>query len=180
MKLIAIIVDMQNGFASSERIQELGDRIDALLQKDLFDAVIATRFLNGDHSPYERFLDWTEMRTDEDIQLLPSILPYVDLTVDKQIYTCVNADFLQMLCQLNDGTMPEKVFLMGVDTDCCVLATATGLFENDIRPVVLTAYCDSTGGAEYHEAGLLCLKRLIGEKQLYGGSPETKHLLDSI
>lgn len=180
MKSIAIVVDMQNGFASSARIQKLGEKIADLLSRNLFDAVIATRFLNGENSSFEQFMGWDKMKSDEEICILPSILPYPDVTIDKYIYSCVNADFLQIMSQLNGGTMPEKVFLMGIDTDCCVLATATALFENDIRPVVLTAYCDSTGGAEYHEAGLLCLKRLIGEKQLYGGSPETKHLLDSI
>lgn len=30
----------------------------------------------------------------------------------------------------------------------------------------LTNYCESSGGPDSHKAGLLCLKRLIGEKQL--------------
>lgn len=75
--------------------------------------------------------------------------------------------FLQRLCQLNDGQLPRKVYLAGVDTDCCVLTTATSLFENNIRPIVLTKYCASNGGPQSHEAGILCLKRLIGEKQLF-------------
>ena len=55
---------------------------------------------------------------------------------------------------------------MGADTDCCVLTTATTLFEHNIRPVVLTSYCASNGGDKSHEAGVLCMKRLIGKGQL--------------
>ena len=43
---------------------------------------------------------------------------------------------------------------------------ATALFECSIRPIVLTKYCASNGGAESHNAGITCMKRLIGEKQL--------------
>ena len=82
------------------------------------------------------------------------------------MYSCVNADFLQLLSQCSNGKYPEQVFIAGVDTDCCVLKTATDFFEHNIRPVVLTEYCYSNGGQQSHEAGILCMKRLIGEKQL--------------
>ena len=78
----------------------------------------------------------------------------------------MNANFIQRLCQLNGGMYPERVFVICADTDCCVMTIATALFENNIRPVVLSHYCDSNGGPESHHAGLLCLKRLIGEKQI--------------
>ena len=81
----------------------------------------------------------------------------------------MNQHFLQRICQLNDGNFPEKLFIAGVDTDCCVLKIATDLFENNIRPVVLTNYCGSNGGSESHLAGIICMKRLIGEGQLYSG-----------
>lgn len=38
-------------------------------------------------------------------------------------------------------SLPEKVFLAGDDTDCCVLASALRLMESGVRPVVLTRYC---------------------------------------
>ena len=78
----------------------------------------------------------------------------------------VNSSFIQKLCQLNEGEYPKQVFIVGADTDCCVLTIATALFENNIRPIVLTNYVDSNGGAESNAAGLLCLKRLIGSNQL--------------
>ncbi len=78
----------------------------------------------------------------------------------------MTANFIQRLCQLNDGVFLEKVFVVGVDTDCCVMMLATALFEYNIRSIVLTKYCASNGGTESHNAGKTCMKRLIGEKQL--------------
>jgi nicotinamidase-related amidase len=78
----------------------------------------------------------------------------------------VNPNFIQRLCQLNGGEFPECVFIVGIDTDCCVLSIATALFETNIRPIVLTGYCASNGGMESHDAGIQCMKRLIGERQL--------------
>ncbi|MDR4235666.1 hypothetical protein, partial [Priestia megaterium] len=75
---------------------------------------------------------------------------------------------------------PKKVFIIGADTDCCVLTIATALFENNIRPIVLTKYVDSNGGSESHKAGLLVLKRLIGKNQLVDVDPASREDLDII
>lgn len=166
MKNIVLVIDMQNGFARYEQTIELREKIAKLLEAQVFDGVVATRFLNDDHSTYERLLGWTRLKDHEERALDERYVQYIDATCDKYIYNGVTPNLLQKLAQLNDGTTPEKVFIVGADTDCCVLITATSLFEHNIRPVVLTNYCASNGGDASHEAGLLCMKRLIGEKQL--------------
>lgn len=57
-------------------------------------------------------------------------------------------------------------YIAGIDTDCCVLATATSLFERNIRPVVLAHYCASNGGERSHAAALTVLERTIGAQQI--------------
>lgn len=180
MKNILIIVDMQNGFARHEQTVRLMEKIQVLLQRDLFDVVVATRFLNADNSMYEKMFGWKRLKTEEDREIPPQIAEYVDFFADKYIYNCVNASFIQRLCQLNDGFYPEKVFLVGADTDCCVMTTSTALFENNIRPIVLTQYVDSNGGSESHKAGLLVMKRLIGSQQLVDQDPLSKEDLDAM
>lgn len=180
MKKILIIVDMQKGFTEYETTIQLTDRIIELLEKNIFDSVIATRFLNDKNSIYEKMFNWEHLETEEERTIPKAILEHVDYVADKYIYNCINASFIQRLCQLNGGEYPEKVFVVGVDTDCCVLTIATSLYENNIRPVVLTHYVDSNGGKESHEAGLLCMKRLIGEKQLSDVVPQTSKDLDEI
>ena len=166
MKNILIVVDMQKGFARYKQTQKLAEDIADLLEKNLFDIVIATRFLNQNDSIYERLLDWHRLKDRGEQQLDEKIQKHIDIVVDKNIYNCVNETFIQRLFSLNDGIKPKQIFVVGADTDCCVLVIATSLFENGIRPIVLTKYCHSNGGLKAHIAGLRCLKRLIGEKQL--------------
>lgn len=180
MKNILIIVDMQNGFARYNQTIELRERIKALLKRNIFDAVVATRFFNDDNSMYEKMFGWKRLKTDEERSVPQGILEYVDYYADKYIYNCVNPNFIQKLCQLNDGQYPQKLFIVGADTDCCVLTIATALFEHNIRPIVLTGYVDSNGGPESHRAGLLVLRRLIGEGQLVDIDPTSKEELERL
>jgi len=166
MKNILLVVDMQKGFARYEQTVELTSKIKILLERQLFDVVIATKFYNGTNSSYEKLFNWHRLKTDDEQELPDDIKKYVSCTINKSIYNCVNADFIQKLCQLNDGCYPTKLFIVGADTDCCVLTIATSLFEHNIRPIVLTKYCDSNGGPISHEAGITCMKRLIGQDQL--------------
>lgn len=165
-KNIVIVVDMQNGFARYDQTKALTQRVIELLESKVFDAVIATKFLNDNDSSYEKFFGWHRLKTEEERCINPEIEKHVDYVYEKYVYNCVNASFIQRLCQLNDGSYPEKVFVVGADTDCCVMTIATALFENNIRPIVLTHYCDSNGGPDSHQAGIMCLKRLIGPKQI--------------
>lgn len=169
MKNILILVDVQNGFIMHECTAKLVPRIEKLLQSQVFDYIVATKFLNFDNSIYEKLFNWYELKNEQDRGLFQTIEEYAEVIIEKTIYTCVNPNFLQRLCQLNDGVFPEKVFVAGIDTDCCVLKAAVDLFENNIRPIVLTHYCGSNGGQDSHNAGILCLKRLIGDKQLQSG-----------
>jgi len=166
MKNILLIVDVQKGFARKDSTITLVDKIKTLLQQEIFDVVIATRFLNNDYSIYKQLFGWDKLKTENEREIIPCIKEHVDYVFDKFIYNCVNSNFIQKVCQMNEGKYPEKIFIVGADTDCCVLTIATSLFECNIRPVILTKYCDSNGGFESHQAGLICLRRLIGERQL--------------
>lgn len=166
MKNIIIVVDMQKGFGRHEQTKILTHKIEELLDKKIFDIVIATRFLNNSNSIYEKLFTWKHLESEEERAIAPGIQKHVNYIEDKYIYNCVNASFIQRLCQLNDGIYPEKVFVVGADTDCCVLTIATALFEYNIRPVVLTYYCASNGGLDSHMAGIKCMERLIGINQI--------------
>lgn len=166
MKKILLLIDMQYGFTRNVQTERLADRIQNLLDLGLFDLVIATRFLNEDNSIYEQLLAWDRLKIEKERALIKGYLKHIDHVFDQYVYTCVDQSFIQRVCQLNEGRYPEKIYIAGADTDCCVLKVATDLFENSIRPIVLTKYCASNGGQNSHEAGLLCMGRLIGEKQL--------------
>lgn len=166
MKNILIFVDMQNDFTEQPQTKSLSNKIENMLALNLFDEVVATYFMNYNNSIYEKLMNWERLKSDKDRTIPSELQPYIDEYFPKNLYSCVSPSFLQMLCQLNDGEYPKKLFVAGVDTDCCVLKMAVDLFENNIRPIVLTNYCYSNGGEEFHKARLSCIKRLIGDKQL--------------
>lgn len=178
MKNILIVVDMQNGFNRYDQTHVLAKKVIELTNGGFFDTIIATRFLNKEGSQYTKFLNWHRLMATPDIDIVEGIK--YDVVVDKWIYTCVTKDFMNLLKHANGGKMPTHVFICGADTDCCVLKTATDLFEYYIMPIVLTEYCDSNGGPASHDAGIKVMTRLIGNKCLVSKKIRSKEDLNNI
>jgi nicotinamidase-related amidase len=169
MKNIVILVDVQNGFVNTEYAEESFKRIVRLLDRRIFDVVIATKYWNEEGSIISRFMEWDKLCTEEEQDLRAEIKPYVDYITSKNTYSSMTEEMKELLKTVNGGTFPEYVFVLGFDTECCVLSTATDLFELGIRPLVLTEYCGSHDGERYHEAGIISMEHLIGPKFLIGG-----------
>jgi len=106
------------------------------------------------------------MTTKEEIAVPEELAIHVDKYIDKHTYNCVDDKFVEILKAANIGKIPEKVYLCGVDTDCCVLMIAGALFERGIIPIILEKYIDSTGGIKSHKAGLKALERLVGKQNI--------------
>lgn len=165
MKNVLIVIDLQVGFINDKTIK-VANNIRDLLEGGEYSAVIATKFTNMPGSSFDSFLGWTGMLGEEEKALLSFVEENADIIVSKCSYSCVkNTNFIQSLLSLCDG-LPEEVTLVGVDTDACVLATAIDLFEMGIRPIIIEDCVGSSGGDEYHEAGMLLLKRSIGKEQI--------------
>lgn len=98
MKNISIVVDMQEGFACCEQTKQLRNRVVELLERNIFDAVIATRFLNEKDSIYEKLFGWKHLEQDAERSISKEIMEHVNYVADKYIYNCVNASFIQRLC----------------------------------------------------------------------------------
>lgn len=172
MKNILIVVDMQNGFIRYDRTRILAQKVVELTNSGIFDTVIATRFLNKEGSQYTKFINWHRLMSSPDIDLIEGIK--AEEIIDKCVYTCVTNDFLDLLKKYNNGELPTHVFICGADTDCCVMKTATDIFEKSIMPIVLTEYCDSNGGLESHNAGIMVMNRLLGKKSIVAEKIESK------
>lgn len=168
MKNILLVVDVQNGFTRYEQTRHTAEKIKNLINAKIFDSVIATRFFNKQGSQYTEFLHWNRLLNAPDTDLVEGIV--ADYVVDKNIYTCLTNEFINLLIKINNGVRPKYVFIVGIDTDCCVLKIAVDLFEQYIMPIVLTDYCNSNGGPNSHQAGLTVLSRNIGKNALVSGS----------
>ncbi len=154
-----LIVDVQVGFVN-DATRHILPQVEALQKQ--YAHVYATRFINAEGSPYRRLLDWHRFYEASDD--VPLAFRPVDgtIVIDKQVYTCVTSAFLEDL--RSKGI--EEVAICGIDTDACVATCAVDLFENGFRPILISKACASHAGAEYHEAALRILTRLIGKNQI--------------
>jgi len=157
-----VLIDLQNGFIT-DATSHIPARIEQLLQHtDKWDFVVATQFKNTPNSPYVNFLGWKELMSKESQALLPAVENNSHYIFTKSGYTCFTEEFKAFVHE-HDIT---DISLAGVDTNCCVLASAISAFENSIKTEVLEHYCASNGGAVSHEAGIECLKWIIGENAI--------------
>jgi len=157
MSLCLFVIDLQNGFIS-ENTKHVTQRIKSLLEQNIFEYVLFTRFLNTIDSPYVRYLNWDELLSESEQKIVDEIEPFAKVVFDKNIYTACNAETLAFIKTRNIKT----VFICGIDTEACVLKTAIDFFENDLIPYVLEYYSASNGGDNYHQAAILVLSQLIG------------------
>lgn len=169
MKNILLVVDIQNGFIVNEMTKNTLHNVEELLQASLFDAVVSTKYVNYPGSPIIKLMGWDLLLTEKEQALAGSVASYTDRIITKTRYSSVNDSLIETLKELNNGELPGYLFVLGVDTECCVLSTAIDLFEIGIRPIILSAYCGSSGGESYHHAGILSLHHLIGKNNIYDG-----------
>ncbi|EDX83050.1 isochorismatase family protein [Synechococcus sp. PCC 7335] len=156
-----LVIDVQNGFIS-QRTHYVARRIKSLLEKRLFDPVVFTRFINTPNSSYTRLLGWNRMFTSEETEISSLLQPFAKNIYNKSTYTALTEELSHFLKVRNIAT----VFVCGIDTDCCVLATTIELFDLGIRPYVLSHYSASNGGYNSAMAALTVLDRLIGSHHI--------------
>ena len=82
--------------------------------------------------------------------------------VSKSGYTAITPDVLELVAARGW----TDLYITGMDTESCVLATALNAFEAGLTPWLVTDACASHAGPAAHEAGLLVTGRLIGIRQL--------------
>lgn len=156
---LLIIIDVQKGFVTPDTAHVPAAA--AMLARD-FDRVLATRFVNPPGSMHRRLIHWARFAPGSGETELAFDPPPDARIVDKTGYTALSPALLEEY----GAAKVDEVHLCGIATDGCVLKTAVDLFEAGIRPRVHVAACGSHGGPECHRAGLLLLRRFVGEDQI--------------
>lgn len=175
-KSALIVVDVQNGFLTDEtrhvlpaivglvhRWQEAGGR------------VIYSRYFNHAGSAFERLMNWKQLYTSPETDIVKELVPYTRYSVvfDKDAYSALTQEFAE-LASRHEWT---DLVICGIDTDLCVLKTALDAFEHGLTPWVVTEASASTGGDIAHEAGLVVIGRAIGEQHLVTTEKLLTHVL---
>jgi nicotinamidase-related amidase len=158
-----LIVDVQLGFIN-KFTHHIPQRVVYLLQQDNYAPVLFTRFLNGPDGPYYRFLDWHGCEHEPETNLVPELEPFAkpDLIFTKPGLCGMPDELADYLHKQRT----ERVFVVGIDTDMCVLKIVMDLFDIGVEPIVLIDCCASTAGLQAHLAGLAVLSRNIGAQRL--------------
>jgi len=151
-----IIVDMQNGFNTNLDTQEVEEKLSNINKND-YDMIIATKFVNKEESMFVKQLNYHEMFDVEDTEFLSIVKELYDIQVPKNGYDGSN----KIVSILNNTTI-DTVYVIGFDTDGCVLSTALGLFDNGYKAKIIEELCASSGGEDVHQAALAVLERCIG------------------
>ena len=127
MKTALIVIDVQNGFAV-ENAERLPKKIVKHLENENYNYVLFTQSINDPESNFHKILNWKKGVDGDFIEIHPLLRPYLteSNTFKKNSYSAFKSqDLVKFLQDKN----VEKIFLCGINTDACVLASAFEAFD---------------------------------------------------
>lgn len=175
---VLVVVDVQNGFIrepSAPVVPVIADLVDRW-QRAGGDTVF-TRYLNYEGSPFERLIGWSELMTSPQIDIVDELQPFAEkatAVIDKVGYGLFADKAGAALVKERGWT---DIYVCGIATESCVLATALGAFEADLTPWLIEDASASHAGQHIHDAGVLVTQRFIGERQIIKAADVPEALL---
>ncbi len=154
MNSLLLVIDLQKSFINKNTQYVVNDIKEKMKE---FENIVFTRFINSNDSNWYRKLNYKGCLSDEDKQI---VIPTENhKVIDKEIYTAYCTELIKYISENNI----EKIYLCGIDIECCVLKTALDLFENNYEVYVLKDLCACTLGEERKQNAIDILKRNIGK-----------------
>lgn len=158
MNSLLLVIDMQEAFIN-ENTEHLIEKVEKLIHSNHYNYVVFTRFINTSDSRYVRELNYDGC-LGEDKTLVISSDNYP--VFDKTIYSAMNDELKDYIRKNNI----DKIYLCGIDTECCVLKTSFDLFENGYDFYILKDYCACMFGDLRHHNAFQILERNIGKDKI--------------
>ena len=156
---LLLVIDLQNDFINEYTKSSINE-IRKLIDSKKYDKVLFTRFINSYNNPTYTKLNYEGCFTDEGISIC---IDTDDNTVlDKGTYSAYNQELINYIKDNNIN----NIYICGIDIECCVLATAYNLFENNYNVYVLKDYVYSMYGNNRKENAINILKSNIGDKYI--------------
>lgn len=156
---LLIIIDLQAAFIN-ENTKEAPAEIKKLMTTHHFDKIMFTKFVNSLTSPVYINIKWDKCLTEESKKIL---LDTRDCPVlSKETYSVFTPELKNYLKNNNI----KKIYLCGIDIECCVLVSALNLFENNYDVYVLKDYCYSMSSNQARKNVIAILKRNIGKDRV--------------
>ncbi|MFI6732385.1 cysteine hydrolase [Nonomuraea sp. NPDC050451] len=164
---VLVVIDLQNYFVrdvSAHIVPVIADLITRW--RSAGNEVVFTRYVNRPGSPYERLLGWTECMEPPQIDVVDELRTHAQqatAVIDKNGYSLfADADGAALIA----GHGWQDIYLCGIATENCVLATALGAFELNLTPWLIEDASASHRGRPAHEAGVFVAGSFIGERQI--------------
>lgn len=156
-----MVIDYQKGFAKRADPQ-IKSRIEKLVDEfSNKDCCVFTKFANHRNSVFERRLGWSAMSTESEQELVVEPREN-DVVIEKETYSAYGAALREHM----DANGVSSVYLCGMDTEACVLATAYDLFDAGLEVHIIEDACASSGGEPIHEAALAVMRRSFGAQSV--------------
>ncbi len=168
-----LVVDIQEGFINAFT-RHIPERVATLIERGDFDPILFTRFVNTESGPYQRFIGWNACADEPEVNLARDVAVHAraEHVFTKPGYAGIPDELTRYL---RDERI-ERISIVGIDTDMCVLKMAMDIFDLNIEPFVLVDCCASTAGLQAHLAGLAVLARNIGADHLRDAGLSDGHL----
>lgn len=158
-----IVVDVQQAFLN-DYSRHIPSRIARLLDCQQLRPLYFTRFVNTPGSPYRQILNWHECAEPPETDIASELRAYA---AEAKVFTKEGFTGLpEALGSELEAQGFAHVYLVGIDTDMCVLKTALDIFDMGIEARIFADCCASTAGLQAHLSGLSVLSRNIGATQL--------------
>ena len=159
MKKLLLVIDVQKSFIT-EDTKKILPKIEKLIDSNLYDDVVFTRFINSYESRFYKDLNYEGCINESTSSLAIDSKKYK--VIEKYAYTSLTDELKEYI---KDNNI-EKIYLCGFDTNACVLKTALDLFEQDYDFYLLKNYCGSSSGIRLHDDAILNLSILIGSNKI--------------
>lgn len=159
MNTALVVIDVQNYFVN-DKTKDLPTKVVEFIKTSKFDYVLFTQFINNENSNFVKLLDWRKCFSSPDIDIHPTLARFSNKenTFKKTAYSIFKSHGFTDFLKKHDIS---KLFLCGIDTDSCVLASSYEAFDLGYEIKVVKNLCQSHSGKDYNNAAVKIIDKSI-------------------
>lgn len=158
-KKALIIIDVQNYFVN-ELTRLIPKKIVDHIDKHSYDFIVFTKFINKKGSNFFKLLNWTKMLSGKETEIHNSLIKFSD---KKNVFTKTSYSIFKArgLSEYLEKNKIITLYLCGIDTEACVLASAFEGFDLGFDVKIIKELCLSHSGESLHNSALRIIEKCI-------------------
>jgi nicotinamidase-related amidase len=161
-KSCLVIIDVQHVFIN-DNTKELPEKILDFVQRNNFDLIIGTRYINTPDSACYKLGNWKcSMEGSVESEIVPEIFDIVNGVFYKHIYSCYSEAMKWFLWH----NQISRLYFCGISTECCVMSSVLNAYDDVADCFVIEDLCASTEGIDMHNAAIDIMKHCVGSDRV--------------